>query len=166
MNRNRAKVHDYESADLYLGNKHDRPLENNTRVNRRGPDIAITLHSTDVVTYHRDDSVTLDTGWWLTVTTKDRINGYLGIDHIKVYSDRGRWAVYKFGTDGEWRRFPDHPEWDYQESRDERIGWYFDGIRIAANGTILNPIDDVTAKAQPRAHRTNYTPTGYYGAMR
>jgi hypothetical protein len=100
-------------------NPNSRPIENNTRVNRRGEDIAVTLHDTDVVTYHTDGSVTLDSGGWLTVTTKDRMNRYLG-DRGRVYSDRGKWFIYQCG---------------------DKVARFFDGITIAADGTILNPPD-------------------------
>ena len=100
--------------------KVDSPIENNTRIVTRDEDYAVRLHNTDVVTFHRDGSVTLDSGGWLTVTTKDRMNRYLG-DRGRVASDRGKWFIY----DGSWEK---------------RIR-YFDGIRIASDGTILNPPD-------------------------
>lgn len=58
-----------------------KPLENNTRLHRRyaglnKPDYAVRLHNTDIVTIHPDDTYTLNTGGWNTVTTKDRINKY------------------------------------------------------------------------------------------
>lgn len=97
-----------------------RPIENNTRVVSRGEDFAVQLHDTDVVTFHKDGSVTLDSGGWLTVTTKDRMNRYLG-DRGRIGSDRGVWFVY-------------NRSW-------EKRTRYFDGIRIALDGTILNPPD-------------------------
>lgn len=51
-----------------------RKVANNTYAERRGDSIALKLHDTDVVTYHPDGSITLDTGGWFTVTTKDRMN--------------------------------------------------------------------------------------------
>ena len=36
----------------------------------------IRLHLTDIITYNTDGSVTLNTGGWKTVTTKDRINKF------------------------------------------------------------------------------------------
>lgn len=117
-------VSHYASAQSHLAggrNKDSRPVENNTRVERRGDDIAIRLHNTDVATIHPDDSITLDSGGWLTVTTKDRMNRALGNRSVRIGSDRGRWYVYR--------------GWDVKVCR------YFDGIRIAADGTILNPPD-------------------------
>lgn len=71
--------------------KRDRPLANNTRAEYRGSDaIAIRLHATDVVTYHRDGRIVLNSGGWRTVTTRDRINGY---SPARVYSEHGVWYV-------------------------------------------------------------------------
>lgn len=72
-----ATVNDWASADAYLGAKHDRPIANNTRVQRRGDDaIAIMLHATDVVTFYRDGRVRLANGGWDSVTTADRIRTF------------------------------------------------------------------------------------------
>lgn len=119
-------MNSYSEAVEFLDggrSKTSRPIENNTRVERRGADVAIKLHDTDVVTYHEDGSVTLNSGGWLTVTTKDRINRYLGQRKLRVWSDRGRWFIYRFG--------------DGEMTKGER---FFDGITIAADGTVLNPL--------------------------
>lgn len=120
-------------ADTFLHggrNKTSRPIANNTRVVRLNDDrIGIRLHDTDVVVYDKDGSVTLDSGGWLTVTTKDRINGFIG-DRARVYSDRGKWFIYHHGAKGE--RF-------------------FDGIRIAADGTVLNPPDPALEQRKAEA---------------
>src|SRR3954454_13693188 len=90
-----AYVTDYESASAYLGSKDDRPIANNTRLVRHAPDrIAVRFHATDVVTYCADGTTELNSGGWLTVTTKDRINGF---SPARVYSERGEWHVYKGG---------------------------------------------------------------------
>lgn len=52
--------------------------------------VAITLHSTDVVTIHEDGTYTLRTGGWQTVTTKDRINQY---SPVRVYQRNYEWFV-------------------------------------------------------------------------
>lgn len=61
-------------------------------------DVAIVYHSTPVVMYHADGRVTLNTGGWLTVTTKQRLNA---CSPFRVWSERGEWAVdCGPGTDG------------------------------------------------------------------
>jgi hypothetical protein len=67
----------YEQAAVKLGSRDSRKLENNTYVQRRGEDIAVRLHNTDVVTYHKDGTITLNSGGWRTSTTKNRINSYI-----------------------------------------------------------------------------------------
>lgn len=121
-------------ADTYLHggrNKSSRPIENNTRIERRDDDIAVRLHGTDVVTFHKDNSVTLNSGGWLTVTTKDRMNTYLG-SRAHVYSKRGLWYVAGMG------------DWTGGVR-------YFDGIRIAFDGTVLNPPDEALVERKREA---------------
>lgn len=58
-------------------NKNGRKLANNTYAERRGDNIAIRLHSTDVLTFFPDGKIVVNSGGWKTVTTKGRINAYL-----------------------------------------------------------------------------------------
>jgi hypothetical protein len=58
---------------------------------RENGERVIRLHQTDVVTFSPDGrTVTLNTGSWKTLTTKDRINQY---SPQKVWSDRGVWYI-------------------------------------------------------------------------
>ena len=52
--------------------------------------IGIMLHSTYVVKIHPDNTYTLQTGGWQTVTTKDRINQY---SPVRVYQRKHEWFV-------------------------------------------------------------------------
>lgn len=82
-----------EAASLFATARNPeagKPLQNNTRLFKRGEDYAVRLHSTDVVTIHADGSYTLDTGGWRTVTTKDRINGYAP---VRLGQDKGVWEI-------------------------------------------------------------------------
>lgn len=106
----------YEEADALLQgrNEHSRKVGNNTYLRRRGEDIALQLHATDVLTFHRDGSVTLDNGGWKTKTTKERIHDYLpkpyGLQQIKGawYVFEYVWKAYTYG-DGEGWHYPDSP---------------------------------------------------------
>jgi hypothetical protein len=88
----------YQSANEKLtGRCHDsRKLCNNTYLrrdysHRNGEnDLAVRLHSTDVVVFHPNGSVTLNTGGYNTVTTKDTINCY---SPCRVWSERGQMFV-------------------------------------------------------------------------
>lgn len=72
--------HTFQSAEKFIAggrSKTDRPVANNTRLRRIDDDsIALVLHSTAVVTYHRDGTYTIYGGGWNTVTTKARIKDY------------------------------------------------------------------------------------------
>jgi hypothetical protein len=57
--------------------------------------LAYVYHRTEVVRVALNGSVTLKTGGWDTVTTKDRLNRYQ--DLCRVYSERGEWRVRVYG---------------------------------------------------------------------
>ena len=94
---NYGDVQDYKSALAYLDggrNPDSRPLQHMTILHSLdNGDIAVRYHETDVVTYHTDESVTLDSGGWRTPTTKTRINDYNPWSFIRVYQDKGLWHV-------------------------------------------------------------------------
>jgi hypothetical protein len=52
--------------------------------------VTITLHRTAIVTIHPGDSITLNSGGWRTVTTKARMNDYVG---NRIFQKRGDWFV-------------------------------------------------------------------------
>jgi len=62
---------------------------------------AVRLHSTNVVTFHADGRVVLDSGGWLTVTTKARLNDYIP-SGWRVYADRGVWCLAHYASEGGW----------------------------------------------------------------
>jgi hypothetical protein len=83
----------YGNADAQLTGRcsQGRKLANNTYLERRGEGvIAVRLHSTDVVTLHKDGRVILESGGWRTVTTKDRMQNF---SSLCVYSEKGVWYV-------------------------------------------------------------------------
>src|SRR5207249_5341140 len=78
----------YFAAQTRLGRRDERGIANNTRLVRRAADrLAVRLHRTDVVTFYADGRITLSTGGWETVTTRDRINRCL--DGWSVGTERG-----------------------------------------------------------------------------
>jgi hypothetical protein len=113
--------------------KAGKPIANNTRLFRRGPDrFAVQLHNTDIVTIERtfeidgkkvrlrgDDVYTLNTGGWRTVTTKERINRYVP---GTVYSVRGVWRY-------DWR----HHDGGHSACTFE------DGMKVTVNGPVAAP---------------------------
>ncbi|AFU88327.1 hypothetical protein CcrSwift_gp334 [Caulobacter phage CcrSwift] len=53
----------------------------------------VRLHDTDVLTFHVNGAVEINTGGWNTLTTRDRINAFAP-PHVRVYSDKGRAVVH------------------------------------------------------------------------
>jgi hypothetical protein len=90
------------SAHLDAGkDKGERAWDNNTRIRRSGtteqrPPIIVRLHNTDIATVYQDNRIVLNSGGWLTATTKDRLNKVLGGTDWRVWSNRGIWKVYHF----------------------------------------------------------------------
>lgn len=86
----------FAQAEAYVDKARDkwrgRPIANNTRLVRVDADtIAVVLHSTAVVTYHRSGEFTIYGGGWNTVTTKARIREF---SPVRVSSDgQGGWIV-------------------------------------------------------------------------
>ncbi len=70
-----------------------RKLQNNTYVRLDGSDIVIRYHATDILTYHGDDTVTINTDGWHTSTTSDRFRNWLP-RMWSVGNDRGVWNVW------------------------------------------------------------------------
>lgn len=108
-----------------------RKIANNTYAERRGDDIAIRLHATDVVTLHRDGTMTLNTGGWYTVTTKERINRYLP-GGVHLSSIKGRWFITYSG----YGYHDDDFTWHYTPSERGSVP-FADGIRLDAYGEVL-----------------------------
>ena len=81
---------EYIQALKVIGKRDSKKVGNNTYMIRLGSDIGIRLHNTVVVTIHPDNTYTLNSGGWQTVTTKDRINQY---SPIRVYQSKSIWYV-------------------------------------------------------------------------
>ncbi len=113
-------------------NPNYRKLANNTVAIRRDDGIAVQLHKTDVLTFHSDrETVTYDTGGWLTVTTKDRFNTF-GPNGWSVWADKGIWHLHG-PTDDPLR--------------------YFDGIRVhILNQTVENATDGPNFDSMDRSN--------------
>ncbi len=69
----------YAQAERVLNegrNRESRKIGNNTWLERRGKNIAVRLHHTDVVTWSPNGTVTFRTGGWDSTTTRERLNRY------------------------------------------------------------------------------------------
>lgn len=83
----------FEAVTMVRGkrNAKRRKVSNNTYAEILSDNsVAVTLHSTPVVTIHEDGTYTLRCGGWQTVTTKDRINQY---SPVRVYQRNYEWFV-------------------------------------------------------------------------
>ena len=86
---------DYHNAQLELarGPNGPRKIGNNTYLYPVDGGIGVRLHGTDVVVIHPDNTYTLNSGGWQTVTTKARINEF---SPARVCQRNGVWYVDGF----------------------------------------------------------------------
>ena len=93
MAKLKATPKNFVEAQQALGTKSSVRLGNNTYLMRVAYDsqiiIAVILHATQIVRFYPDGRVTLHTGGYHTVTTKDRINQF-----IKGYVNQKNYAWF------------------------------------------------------------------------
>lgn len=135
-------IQSYDDAAGYLGAKKTRPLYYATRVNRRGDDIAITHHETDIITYRPTGEVVIDTAGWHTVTTKARLNSHLP-GGFGIYQDASIW---------------------YISARDREPVVYADGMIITADGELSGTGPSAAALKTLNKRILGYT-RGYIKAL-
>lgn len=81
----------HKDALATLGKRDSLIVGNNTRLHRHPGDVvSLRLHSTDVVTWEPGNTVTVNSGGWRTLTTKDRINSALP-SGFRLHQNRGLW---------------------------------------------------------------------------
>ena len=84
----------YNEALSIIGNKSERNFrgKRSTRLILDEESIHLRYHYTNVVTFHRDGSVTLRNGGWQSKTTKDRINEALR-GYGQVFQKNWEWYL-------------------------------------------------------------------------
>jgi hypothetical protein len=146
---------DYQKCAQLMSTARDasagKPIANNTRLMDVGAGCyAVRLHSTDVLTYAPDGSVTYHASGWRTVTTKQRMNEY-GADGFRVYSNRGQWRLYAYGR---------------RDASGEVQSWpYADGITVHADGSVTGAGEDTARELAQLRRRASEYARGYVSAM-
>jgi len=84
----------FAELDQYLGKKQDRPYGNNTRVQRRGENIAIKHFDTDIMLF-TPSTITMDCEGWRSFTTKSRLNNNLP-SPWRVYQEKNQWYLWNY----------------------------------------------------------------------
>jgi hypothetical protein len=102
MAKMKATPRTYAQAVEALAGRDSVKLGNNTLLEKRGyvqndsVHIAVRLHSTDIVCFFPDGRVTLHSGGYRTMTTKERLNQFIV---STVYQKNYNWFVYR-ASDG------------------------------------------------------------------
>lgn len=117
---------EYTAALARLNGRASRHVAHKTYlIARDNGDIALRYWDTDVVTFHSDNTATLNTGGFATMFTKERINEYAG---TRIGADKRVWWL-----DG---------------------APFFDGARVnLATGRVINPRDVATVAESLKAYK-------------
>jgi uncharacterized protein (DUF2345 family) len=94
MEKLKSTPRNYAEALEVLAGRESVRLGNNTYLVRLNGDqqIAVRLHSTYIVRFYQTGRITLHTGGYYTVTTKDRINQFIS---GKVYQKAHQWYLVR-----------------------------------------------------------------------
>lgn len=114
----------YQKAnDLLQGrNKDSRKLANNTYLKREDGKIVVKLHKTNIITIEKDLHI-LNSGGWLTPTTKDRMNQF---SYANIYQYKRKWIIHKI-VPGGWISNNDY-------------SMFYDGIKINSEGNVVSKL--------------------------
>jgi hypothetical protein len=86
---------DFTKANMILGTKDRKKVDNNTYLERIDLNtIGLRLHRTYVVVYKLDGSIVLNSGGWLTRTTKERMTTY---SPYHIFQKKHIWSVWNNG---------------------------------------------------------------------
>jgi hypothetical protein len=111
---------------LARGRDGRKKLTHNTYLHETQDGVAVQLHNTDIVKIHKDNTYTLNSGGWFTVTTKARINEF---SPARLGQDKGIWYLYVGQGQGQgWSK--------------ERIPFH-DGMKINGDGKPLGAVGDM-----------------------
>ncbi|KKN91174.1 hypothetical protein LCGC14_0220400 [marine sediment metagenome] len=120
MNVRDFECRSYEQAVELLGDKDRLTVGNNTMLSRDSVDFSVNvvLHGQDIVWFHRDGRVVLDSCGYRTEPTKERINRCLPTPW-QLCQSKGVWAL--------WR-------WDLEQEVP-----FVDGMTVPGTGPSVNP---------------------------
>jgi hypothetical protein len=95
----------YERLMSELGDKEEKKIGYATKIrkvkdyNRKEVNVGVEHHYTDIVTIRPDNTIVIDNGGHYSVTTKDRLNQFLGCRGVSIYQKKGEWYVNtRFGV--------------------------------------------------------------------
>lgn len=134
----------YQELDKQLHDKRYKPpqpmkrrkVANNTWLERHGEEIGVVFHSTTILVFRPNGTVTMRNGGWDTVTTKYRLNTFLG-KNLSVVSMHGRWMIEarqteKLNQGVHWRSDSTETVWTHSVMYP-----FYDGISFDAESGLL-----------------------------
>lgn len=139
-------------------------------IRREGDDIVVRMHNTDIVRYHKDDSLTLNNGGWMSTSTHDMFWMLIGLS-IQTFNNRPWVDCFVTNAEGQIKR-GDYPFPENQPVKATRheSGWLLEGVgqtiqhcinRKAANKVRKQYIEFKTYLRGIIKLRTNYETSRY-----
>jgi hypothetical protein len=107
----RTQIKSYQDAKNFLGNRKERAIAHNTRLEIDSLDlgheiITVKYHGNAIVNLYPDGTITLNNCGWYTSTTKERLNWFLPYG-ITLYQRNYRWIVQRWHWSDEYGRIID-----------------------------------------------------------
>lgn len=118
-------------------------IANNTVEYWQGEKRVIRLHLTDIITFHPNKDITLNSGGWQTVTTKARMNEFLS----------NGWGILQ--ENSVWYLVPNN-EFGYPWAKKDTWIPFADGITIHADGAVTGQGEDPKAKLKLKRQIQKY----------
>ena len=115
----------YEEARKLLAKRPTKKLARNTYLREEYGNMVVKFWDTDIVAIDPQDTYTLHTGGYLTVTTKDRLNS---LTPARIHADKGLWYIYEGRN------------WDNRKL-------FAEGVRIDTSGHVIDGAGEETLPA-------------------
>lgn len=109
------RIAGYREGLEYLDGRMSAPIGHNTTVVRRDDAVAIVYLGTEIVTFHSDERISLNSGGWRTVTTLHRMNAVLPVGLTVEGSTVSGWTGKRPANYREWRVFTPSDTFDFYD---------------------------------------------------
>lgn len=139
-----AHIRSYAEAEAFLAAKgvdSRKVCGDNTYVERRGDDIAIRLHQTDIITFLKAASplIVLNTDGWHTLITRQRLEQFLPAP-LTLYAFKGQWRI----------GLKDGQRWATTKEENTHSVVFTDGLKLIWNTVGWEPLNALTSDAEEK----------------
>ena len=99
-------------------------------IRKDGDDIVVRMHNTDIVRYHKDNSLTLNNGGWVSPTTHDMFFMLIGLS-MQTFNNRAWVNCFVTNPEGQIVRgdYP-FPNNEPVKAKRHEHGWWLEGVGL------------------------------------